>query len=146
MWRSRHQKYALLGSAVAACVFAMGSAMGTIPVLAERANALALNGRFTSTAFAIKCCMAVMYVLFAERHRYYQTGSVFVLLCILLFLNITLRPCLVERIQSEPACNSLAALARDAVGAWRSDCGMTLSAVQKRAFHPKSFVYFPWCV
>jgi hypothetical protein len=108
---SRHQKYALLGSAVAACVFAMGSAMGTIPVLVERANDLALNGRFTSTAFAIKCCMAVTYVLFAERHQYYQTGTVFVLLCILLFLNITLRPCLVERINFHRSAGYCLALA-----------------------------------
>ena len=93
-----HQQYAIVGIVIAVSAFIMGSAVGTIPVLVERGTDLALNGRYMSISFGVKCVMAASYVLFSDRHRYYHLIAIFLLQMMLIFLNLSLRPCLVERI------------------------------------------------
>jgi hypothetical protein len=93
-----HTTYAIVGGVIASIAFMMGMVVGTVPVLVERNTDIALNGRFTSVSFAFKCAMACVYVLFSDRHEFYHVGGIFFLQLSLIFLNLSLRPCLVERI------------------------------------------------
>ena len=93
-----HQVYAGFGGVMFAITFIIGVGSGTVQALVVRGSDMALNGRYQGISFAIKAAMAVVYVVTEERHRWYHLSFMLALQCLLLFVSISMRPCLVERI------------------------------------------------
>ena len=95
---AQHRSYALAGGIIAALAYMVGMTAGTIPELVKRATDTALNGRYVSVSFAIKAMIAVVYVVASENHPFYHLSFTLFLQMLLLFISISMRPCLIERI------------------------------------------------
>lgn len=96
---TRHQTYAIVGGVIALLCFLVGTLAGTVPIMTMRKDSqLNLNGRFLSLNFMIKACLAIAWVLFRENHQWIHLCCVLIGQCWMLYLNVGLRPCLVERI------------------------------------------------
>lgn len=97
-WGPKHRQYAITGICVAVLSCCVGVVAGTVPPLVQRNTDTALNGRYISMSYVIKMAIAVAYVICGERHRFYHLSVTLALQAMLVFLNISLRPCLVERV------------------------------------------------
>lgn len=93
-----HQLNAVAGGFIFTVAYVIGVVSGTVPALVARCGDMALNGRFLSVSFATKAMLAVVYVVAAERHRFYHLAFTAALQILLLFISFSMRPCLVERV------------------------------------------------
>ncbi len=93
-----HSVYKYFGIVMFLFTFATGVLSGCTPPLVVRGSDLALNGRYQSISFSLKAALAFVYVAAEERHRWYHLSITFFLQSLLLFISISMRPCLVERI------------------------------------------------
>ena len=94
----KHLEYAVTGGVVFLLTFLVGVSAGAVPSLVHRYADTSLNGRFMSISFAVKAMIAVVYTVCQSRHEFYLTGGIVALQVFLLFLSISLRPSLVERV------------------------------------------------
>jgi hypothetical protein len=93
-----HTVYKYFGILMFLGTLGVGVLSGCIPPLVVRGSDLALNGRYQSISFALKSALAFVYVFAEQRHRFYHLSFTLFFQTLLLFTSITMRPCLVERI------------------------------------------------
>eukprot|EP00758_Cryptobia_borreli_P000036 Tbor_TRINITY_DN10052_c0_g1::TRINITY_DN10052_c0_g1_i1::g.12261::m.12261 len=95
---SQHMDNAITGGIIFILYYSLGILSGIYPPLLNRYGDLMLNSRFTSLSFALKGLMAVVHVFLAPRHKFYTLGVMLILQVSLLLMSISMRPCLVEKV------------------------------------------------
>jgi hypothetical protein len=95
---STHKLYGTLGGVIALASLLIGILAGTVPACVERHTDLAINGRHTAISFMVRAGLACNWILNFRDHEWILLIVCGVGQLWLLYLNVSLRPCLVERV------------------------------------------------